>query len=188
MIADDPAVIPPQSPLQELIHGPLPTARTARRADSLYLREKDGTDRWQSVCPTLMQHLLDHATQRNSLRSGQLMRYRNGTPFTARRFDYLWNRIGDTLPWVAAQGISMHWLRHTTFTWVARTFNCAVAANTPHTKAKPLARPLRTSSPTSGSRRRPVRAHRRTAPTRAHTPAERTSVVRMLTTSHKDRP
>ncbi|MGV9749619.1 site-specific integrase [Nocardia farcinica] len=33
-----------------------------------------------------------------------------------------------TLPWVATQGISMHWLRHTTtLTWVERTFSYAVA-------------------------------------------------------------
>ncbi|MGY1868224.1 MULTISPECIES: tyrosine-type recombinase/integrase [Nocardia] len=93
----------------------------------IFLREKDGTDRWQPVSPTLMQHLLAHATVRRSPQSGQLLRYRNGRPITARRFDYIWNRIGETLPWVATQGITMHWLRHTTLTWVERTFSYAVA-------------------------------------------------------------
>ncbi|WP_433620870.1 tyrosine-type recombinase/integrase [Nocardia sp. CA-120079] len=93
----------------------------------VYLREKDGTDRWQPVSPTLMRHLLDHAEQRNSPQSGQLLRYRNGKPITARRFDYIWRRVGEALPWVATQGISMHWLRHTTLTWVERTFSYAVA-------------------------------------------------------------
>jgi integrase len=93
----------------------------------VYLREKDGTDRWQPVSPTLMQHLLDHADERNSPSSGQLLRYRHGRPVTGRRYDHLWARVGESLPWVAAQGITTHWLRHTTLTWVERTFSYAVA-------------------------------------------------------------
>jgi hypothetical protein len=31
------------------------------------------------------------------------------------------------LPWVAAQGISTHWLRHTTLTWVERHFGYGIA-------------------------------------------------------------
>ncbi|MGY5311774.1 tyrosine-type recombinase/integrase [Nocardia gipuzkoensis] len=93
----------------------------------VYLREKDGTDRWQPVSPTLMRHLQEHAAERGSPRSDQLLRYRNAKPITSRRFDHIWNRIGQTLPWVAAQGISIHWLRHTTLTWVERTFSYAVA-------------------------------------------------------------
>jgi hypothetical protein len=31
------------------------------------------------------------------------------------------------LPWVAAQQISTHWLRHTTLTWVERNFSYAIA-------------------------------------------------------------
>lgn len=60
----------------------------------IYLREKDGTDRWQPVSPTLMRHLLEHAAERHSPRSGQLLRYRNGRPITSRRFDHIWQRIG----------------------------------------------------------------------------------------------
>ncbi|MEV6336574.1 site-specific integrase [Nocardia vinacea] len=93
----------------------------------VYLREKDSANRWQPVSPTLMRHLLDHATKRNSPQSGQLLRYRNGKPITSRRYDNIWNRVGEVLPWVAAQGITMHWLRHTTLTWVERTFSYAVA-------------------------------------------------------------
>lgn len=93
----------------------------------LYLREKDGTDRWQPVSPTLMSHLTTHAHERHSPQSGQLLRYRNGKPITHRRHDHLWHRIGQELPWVATQGITTHWLRHTTLTWVERTFSYAVA-------------------------------------------------------------
>jgi integrase/recombinase XerC len=56
-----------------------------------------------------------------------LLRYRNGRPITVRRYDYLWNRVGEHLPWAAAQGITAHWLRHTTLTWVERNFGYAVA-------------------------------------------------------------
>ncbi|MEU6585933.1 site-specific integrase [Nocardia sp. NPDC046763] len=91
------------------------------------LREKGQTERWQPVSPTLMRHLLAHARERGAPRSGQLLRYRNGKPIGSRRYDYIWTRVGELLPWVAIQGISMHWLRHTTLTWVERTFGFAVA-------------------------------------------------------------
>lgn len=92
------------------------------------LREKGETVRWQPVSPTLMRHLINHAEQReDGDPSGQLLRYRNGQPITARRYDHLWQRIGKQLPWVATQQVSTHWLRHTTLTWVERNFGYAVA-------------------------------------------------------------
>ncbi len=90
-------------------------------------REKGGADRWQPLSPTLMQHLHDHATVRNAPFTGQLLRYKHSRPITRRRYDHLWNRVGKSLPWVAAQGVTTHWLRHTTLTWVERTFSYAVA-------------------------------------------------------------
>ncbi|WP_228539998.1 site-specific integrase [Nocardia sp. XZ_19_385] len=93
----------------------------------IYLREKEGTDRWQPVSPTLMRHLLAHAQDRHSPPSGQLLRYLNGKPITGRRYDHIWKRIGETLPWVTIQGVTAHWLRHTTLTWVERNFGYAVA-------------------------------------------------------------
>lgn len=93
----------------------------------IHLREKGETERWQPVSPTLMRHLLHHAETRHSPIDGQLLRYRNGRPITRRRYDHLWNRIGEELPWVALQGITAHWLRHTTLTWVERMYGPAVA-------------------------------------------------------------
>lgn len=93
----------------------------------ILLREKGDTVRWQPVSPTLMAHLLQHAQQRHAPPEGRLLRYRNGKPITYRRYDHLWQRIGEHLPWVAAQGISTHWLRHTTLTWVERNWSHAVA-------------------------------------------------------------
>jgi integrase len=82
------------------------------------LREKGETVRWQPVSPTLMAALLGHAGERHAPPDGQLLRYRNGRRITHRRYDHLWERLGRYLPWVRAQQISMHWIRHTTLTWV----------------------------------------------------------------------
>ena len=86
----------------------------------ILLREKGETVRWQPVSPTLMAALLGHAGQRHAPADGQLLRYRNGRRITYRRYDHLWDRLGRYLPWVRAQQISMHWIRHTTLTWLAQ--------------------------------------------------------------------
>jgi integrase len=86
------------------------------------------TSRWQPVSATLMRHLREHHAQRGGQDpDGRLLRYRGGAPLTYRRYDYLWARIGQHLPWVRTQGVSMHWLRHTTLTWVERMYGPAVA-------------------------------------------------------------
>ncbi|MET8282799.1 site-specific integrase [Micromonospora sp. NPDC005174] len=92
------------------------------------LREKGGTQRWQPITPMLASRLNDHALARGAvLPTDALLRYRNGQPATYRRYDLLWKRIGRQLPWVAVQGISIHWLRHTTLTWVERHCGYGVA-------------------------------------------------------------
>jgi hypothetical protein len=75
-----------------------------------------------------MTHLLAHAESRGGLDSGaRLLRYATGKPITARRYDYLWNRLGEHLPWVKTQQVTAHWIRHTILTWVERRFGFAVA-------------------------------------------------------------
>jgi integrase len=91
------------------------------------LREKGDTVRWQPISRTLMTHLELHADERHAAATEQMLRYRSGRPITSRRYDHLWTRIGQHLPWVATQQISTHWLRHTTLTWVERTFGYAIA-------------------------------------------------------------
>jgi integrase len=103
------------------------------------LWEKGGTSRWQPVSPTLMRHLLAHWDERgdgNPRSTERLLRYRRRRPITYRRYDGLWVRIGEHLPWAATQGVSAHWLRHTIITWVERTFGYSVArAFAGHTEA-----------------------------------------------------
>ena len=92
------------------------------------LREKGETVRWQPVSPTLMTHLLHHQHDRGDGDSGnQLLRAHNRRPITRRRYDYLWARLGEHLPWVATQQITTHWLRYTTLTWVERHHGYATA-------------------------------------------------------------
>ncbi|MGW5577141.1 tyrosine-type recombinase/integrase [Micromonospora chokoriensis] len=92
------------------------------------LTEKGGTLRWQPITLDLAASLYDHARQRGAvLPTDALLRFRHGGAITSRRYDHLWKRIGERLPWVAAQGISTHWLRHTTLTWVERHFGYGVA-------------------------------------------------------------
>lgn len=107
--------------------GPRWTA-AAIAASLIRLREKGGTLRWQPVSPTLASRLADHADHRGALAPGDaLLRYRNGRPLTSRRYDHLWQRLGQQLPWVATHGISIHWLRHTTLTWVERHYGYGTA-------------------------------------------------------------
>jgi integrase len=91
------------------------------------LREKGETVRWQPVSPTLMGRLAAHGRDRHAPDDGQLLRYADGRPITTRRYDHLWTRIGRHLPWARTQQISIHWIRHTTLTWVERNFGYAVA-------------------------------------------------------------
>jgi hypothetical protein len=94
----------------------------------LLLREKGGTLRWQPISPSLTRALADHAACRGTLLpTDTLLRYHDGQPPTYRRYDHLWHRLGQNLPWVATQGRSTHWLRHTTLTWVERHFGYGIA-------------------------------------------------------------
>ena len=82
----------------------------------ILLREKGETVRWQPVSPTLMGRPPRARPATPCTADGQLLRYPNGRRITYRRYDHLWDRLGRYLPWVRAQQISMHWIRHTTLT------------------------------------------------------------------------
>lgn len=84
----------------------------------------------QPVSPSLMESLIAHSHYRASDhdKTAQLLRHRNGRPIPITYYNQLWNRIGRILPWVSALGVTSHWLRYTTLTWVERNFGYAVAA------------------------------------------------------------
>ena len=50
-----------------------------------------------------------------------------GKPITARRCDYLLNRLGQHLPLGKTQQVTTHWIRHTILTWVEHRFAVAQA-------------------------------------------------------------
>ncbi|WP_198654384.1 MULTISPECIES: tyrosine-type recombinase/integrase [Nocardia] len=91
------------------------------------LHEKGGVVRWHPVSPTLMTRLVEHAAQRGGEASERLLRSRNGRPISRRRYDTLSTRFRTHLPWADALGVSAHWIRHTTLTWVEREFGIAIA-------------------------------------------------------------
>jgi site-specific recombinase XerD len=94
----------------------------------ILLREKHETVRWQPVSPALMSAMMMHRDTRGDGRGeGPLLRYRSQRPITSRRYDHLFERVGRYEPWVRTQQISIHWLRHTTLTWVERSFGHAIA-------------------------------------------------------------
>jgi integrase len=105
---------------------------------SVRLREKGGTLRMQPISRTLCTALLTHAANRGATSpTDSLLRYANHTPLTSRRYDHLWTRVRTALPWAATLGVSTHWLRHTTLTWVQRNYSYAIArAYAGHTDAK----------------------------------------------------
>lgn len=95
---------------------------------AIRLREKFGTERWQPISPTMVAALVAHARSRGAREpSDQLLRYASGTALSSRRYDLLWMRVRVQLPWAAKLGVSIHWMRHTTLTWVERHFGYAVA-------------------------------------------------------------
>ena len=101
----------------------------------LRLHEKGETVRWQPISLALARALTEHGRARGAVTPGDtLLRFRDGWPLTSRRYDYLWQRLGTQLPWVAAHGMSTHWLRHSTLTWVERHFGYGIArAHAGHT-------------------------------------------------------
>ena len=74
-----------------------------------------------------MAGLVRHTEERHAPLDGRLLSYRDGRPVTYRRYDGLWERIGQHLPWMRTQQVSTHWIQHTTLTWVERNFGFAVA-------------------------------------------------------------
>lgn len=96
---------------------------------TVLLHHKGGMDAWHPITPVLMLRLLEHVDRRGGAlaRGHQVLRTRGGNPITDRRYDNLHNRFHRHLAWAEAKGVTVHWLRHTTLTFVERAFGEAVA-------------------------------------------------------------
>ncbi|MCX4097674.1 tyrosine-type recombinase/integrase [Nocardia sp. alder85J] len=92
------------------------------------LHEKGEQVRWQPISPLLMGRLVEHVARRGGPEATrQVLRYRSGAAITGRRYDHLTGRVREHLPWAARLQVSIHWVRHTTLTWVEREFGEAIA-------------------------------------------------------------
>jgi hypothetical protein len=57
-----------------------------------------------------------------------IFHYRDGSRLTERRFDTIFQRLGQHLPWARALGVSLHWIRYTTLTDIRLVAGERVAA------------------------------------------------------------
>lgn len=100
---------------------------------SVRLREKNDTERWQPVSKTLLDALTEHARSRGAVgdedpvlrrlpRAGQA-----GPPITRRRYNTLATRWARALPWAKERGVSIHWCRHHATSSIERLAGYAVA-------------------------------------------------------------
>jgi integrase len=114
-----------------LIHAQLGDLFAEQKLLRLY--EKGNRVRMQPITANLAEALKAFADSRGSVRpSDPLFRYQSrhgeaGRPLTAKRFETLWNRLRLELPWAEKIGVSSHWIRHTTITWVDRASNPTIA-------------------------------------------------------------
>ena len=95
---------------------------------TVWLREKGDSEREQPVSPSLLALLQRHAdTRGGSHLDDPVLRTRNGTPITARRYDTIFERARVCLPWAERTPVSAHVLRHTAITAVGRLAGYPVA-------------------------------------------------------------
>lgn len=95
---------------------------------TVWLREKDGSDREQPVSPALLTLLERHAHQRGARSPNDpVFRQRNGRPISARRYNTIFDRARTCLEWADRTPVSAHVLRHTAITAVGRLAGYPVA-------------------------------------------------------------
>lgn len=95
---------------------------------TVWLREKNGSEREQPVAPTTL-HLIDaHAVRRGG--NGQddaVFRSKAGHPISRRRYDVIFERARPSMGWADRTPVSAHVLRHTAITAVGRLAGYPVA-------------------------------------------------------------
>ena len=95
---------------------------------TLWLREKNDTEREQPASPSLVALVLAHAADRGGSDAGdRVFRSRQGVPITGRRYDRLFARAREGLDWDGRIPVSAHVLRHTAITRIGRIAGYPVA-------------------------------------------------------------
>jgi integrase/recombinase XerC len=95
---------------------------------SIVLDEKNDQTREMPITRALAEALLAHGAARHP-GCDRLLHFRSGACLTSRRFDSMFRRAQNELPWARAMGVSIHWLRHCTLTDVDRVAGTRVAAS-----------------------------------------------------------
>jgi integrase/recombinase XerC len=94
------------------------------------LHEKFSTDRQQPISRTLLTNLQAHTKSRlgrDPDPDDAVFRYRDGHPLTRRRYNSLFERVQQNLPWAKETNLSAHWIRHTAISWIERVSSYATA-------------------------------------------------------------
>ncbi len=95
---------------------------------TVWLREKNDTEREQPASPSLVACAVAHASERGGNDAGDaVFRNRRGEPITGRRYDRLFARARNCLGWDARIPVSAHVLRHTAVTRIGRIAGYPVA-------------------------------------------------------------
>ena len=95
---------------------------------TVWLREKNDTEREQPASPSLVGLLVAHAADRGGESADEaVLRNRRGEPFTGRHYDRLFSRARDCLGWDDRTPVSAHVLRHTAITRIGRIAGYPVA-------------------------------------------------------------
>jgi integrase len=95
---------------------------------TVWLREKNDTEREQPVSPSLIALLVARAADRGGNCAGDaVLRNRRGEPITGRHYDRLFVRARECLGWDDRTPVSAHVLRHTAITRIGRIAGYPVA-------------------------------------------------------------
>lgn len=95
---------------------------------TVWLREKNDTEREQPVSPSLIALLVAHAADRGgNCAADAVFRNRRGEPITGRHYDRLFARARKCLRWDDRTPVSAHVLRHTAITRIGSIAGYAVA-------------------------------------------------------------
>jgi len=103
-----------------------------RRADlyptpSVLLYEKFEEQREIPVSEPLLEALKVHGSTRAE-GCDRVFHYSDGSCLSDRRFDTIFSRVGEHLPWVRSLGVTLHWIRYSTLTDIRMTAGERVAA------------------------------------------------------------
>lgn len=94
---------------------------------SVVLYEKFEEQREIPVSIPLLEALEAHARARAE-GCARVFHYSDGTCLTDRRFDTIFSRVGQRLPWVRSLGLTLHWIRYSTLTDIRMTAGERVTA------------------------------------------------------------